>query len=96
MLDPHHNSRDAQLRAVESTFGAGLTLVDISPVYGNCLAASAPLAVHMAIESAGHGCWPDEIVLRGPRTLQAGRPVLINAGGLLAGCASMVVVPHGA
>ncbi|HEY7599544.1 MAG TPA: beta-ketoacyl synthase N-terminal-like domain-containing protein, partial [Candidatus Limnocylindrales bacterium] len=94
-LDPHRNARDAQLRAVEATFAAGVTLVDLAPLYGNCLAASAPLATHVAIESARRGCWPAETVLRGAATLQPERPVLINAGGMLAGCASMVVVPHG-
>ncbi|HEY7466090.1 MAG TPA: hypothetical protein VIB47_05300, partial [Dehalococcoidia bacterium] len=96
VLDPHCNARDAQLQALHATFGDGVTLVDLSPVYGNCLAAAAPLAVHVAIESARRGRWPDATILRGAAALQPGRPVLINAGGLMAGCAAMVVMPHGA
>ena len=95
VLDPNRHARDSQIAAFEALLGPDVTLVDLSPVYGNCLAASAPLALHIATESARSGCWPDASVLRGPASLQPGRAVLINACGLLAGCASLVVVPHG-
>ena len=95
ILDPHRNARDAQLAALDSLCLPNVTLIDLAPVYGNCLAASAPLALHAAIDAARLGCWPDTTVLRGPTAFQPNRPVLINACGLLAGCASLLVLPHG-
>jgi 3-oxoacyl-[acyl-carrier-protein] synthase II len=95
ILDPHRNTRNAQRSAIETLFAADVTLIDLAPVYGNCLAASAPLAVHVAIQSARDRRWPADVVVHGPTSLEPGRAVLINACGLLAGCASLVVVPHG-
>ena len=95
VLDPNQQTRSAQLEAARSLFGPDVTLVDLTPRYGNSLAASAPLALDVAIESARRGSWPDGSVLRGVAAIEPGRPVLINACGLMAGCASLVVTPHG-
>jgi minimal PKS chain-length factor (CLF/KS beta) len=95
ILDPHRNARDAQLAAIDSLCIPGITLIDLAPVYGNCLAASAPLTLHVAIAAARRGSWPDTTVLRGSVAFQPGRPVLILACGLLAGCASLLVMPYG-
>jgi len=94
VLDPHANTREAQLAAADALFGDGVTLVDLTPLYGNCLAASTPLALHATIEAAARGSWPTAAVQRGPGSFAAGRPVLINACGLMAGCATLLVMPH--
>jgi 3-oxoacyl-[acyl-carrier-protein] synthase II len=92
ILDPHDNARAAQFAAVDVLFGDSVTLIDPLTVYGNCLSASTPLALNLAIASAASGHWLDETVLRGPATYD-GRPVLINACGLMSGCAALVVLP---
>jgi 3-oxoacyl-[acyl-carrier-protein] synthase II len=96
VLDPHRDTRESQMKALTALGSAGVTLIDLAPVYGNCLAAATPLAVRVAIDASAGGCWPVGAVLRGVPQLKPGQAVLINACGLLAGCASLVVVPHGA
>ena len=95
VLDPNQHARGAQLEAAGSLLGPRVAIVDLAPLYGNSLAASAPLALNVAIESARRGCWPEGSVLAGASAFDPGRPVLINACGLMAGCATLVVTPHG-
>jgi 3-oxoacyl-(acyl-carrier-protein) synthase len=95
IVDSHTNTRDAQVAAVESVFGRDLTVIDVGPRYGNCLAASAPLAVHASIEAACAGSWPCDMVLRGRPAFVADEPVLILSCGLMSGCAALLVQPHG-
>jgi hypothetical protein len=64
-------------------------------VYGNCLAASTPLALNLTLEASAAGRWPRDAVLRGEPAFATERPVLINTCGLMAGCAALVVMPHG-
>jgi hypothetical protein len=95
VLDPHENTRRAQLAAIDAVLGENVTLIDPTHRYGNCLAAATPLAVHVAIEAARNGCWPAETVLRGDASFGPEQPILILASGLLSGCAALVVQPHG-
>ena len=94
ILDPHANTREAQLAAAANLFDESLTLLDPSAVYGNCLSASAPLALSVAIDAAAAGRWPSRSVLRGDDSFSPGRPVLINSCGLMSGCAALVVQAH--
>ncbi len=94
ILDPHANTREAQLAAIDTLFGHPVTLIDLAPVYGNCLAASTPLAINVTHAAATAGRWPHEAVLRGDDAFCSGRPVLINACGLMSGCAALVVQAH--
>jgi 3-oxoacyl-(acyl-carrier-protein) synthase len=95
ILDPHANTREAQLAAIEALFGDNTTLIDLAPLYGNCLAASTPLALNATTEAAASGSWPAEAVIRGNGSFSTGRPVLINACGLMSGCAALVVMANG-
>ena len=63
ILDPHTNTHEAQLAAVQTLFGDNVTLIDLAPLYGNCLAASTPLALHATIEAAASRSWPTAAVL---------------------------------
>ena len=94
VLDPHANTREAQLAAVDILFDQSVTLIDPSAVHGNCLSASAPLALNIAIDAAATGRWPSRLVLRGDDAFLPGRPVLINACGLMSGCAALIVQAH--
>ena len=95
LLDPHATSRRAQLAAIDRLFAGPVTLIELEPVYGNCLAASTPLALHVALAGASTGRWPSEAVLRGNAAFTSGCPVLINACGFMSGCCALVVQPHG-
>jgi 3-oxoacyl-[acyl-carrier-protein] synthase II len=94
VLDPHASVREAQLSAVDSLFGGAVTLIDLVPIHGNCLAASTPLALHVSLEATASGGWRRSAVLRSAETFTAERPVLINTAGLMSGCASLVVQLH--
>lgn len=93
ILDPHANAREAQLTAIASLFPEDVALIDLAPLYGNCLAASTPLAITVMLAAATSGAWPAGAVLRGNPAFAANRPVLINACGLMSGCVSLVVQP---
>jgi 3-oxoacyl-[acyl-carrier-protein] synthase II len=95
ILDPHANSREAQLAAIDALFPVGITLIDLAPIYGNCLAASTPLGLNVTLSASAAGRWPSSAVLRGDAVFASGRPVLISACGLMSGCAALVVLPHG-
>jgi 3-oxoacyl-[acyl-carrier-protein] synthase II len=94
ILDPHVHTLDEQREAAHGLFGNGVTLINLAPVFGNCLAASTPLAVSAAVESAHRGCWLDGVVVQGRESFGPGRPVMIIACGLMSGCAALVVEPY--
>ena len=93
-LDPHANTREAQRSAIATLFPGSVTLIDLVPIYCNCLAASAPLAMKVTLDAAAVGRWPQDAVLRGDPAFPPGRPVLINTCGLMSGCVTLVVQPH--
>jgi hypothetical protein len=95
VLDPHAGAREAQRSAIDGVFGNSVTLIDLAPTYGNCLAASAPLALNVTLDAAASGRWPRATLLRGDEKFAPGRSVMINACGLMSGCATLVVLPHG-
>jgi 3-oxoacyl-[acyl-carrier-protein] synthase II len=94
MLDPHANTREAQLTAIGTLCADNATVVDLRPVHGNCLSASTPIAIDTTLSAAVSGCWSSNAVLSGNAAYAAGRPVLINACGLMSGCAALVIQPH--
>jgi 3-oxoacyl-(acyl-carrier-protein) synthase len=94
ILDPHANTSKAQLDAIDALFDHSVALIDPAALYGNCLAASTPLAINVTLSAAATGLWPKGAVLRGDTAFAAGRPVLINACGLMSGCVTLVVQPH--
>ena len=95
VLDPHAGAREAQRSAIDAVCGNSVTLIDLAPANGNCLAASAPLALDVTLDAAASGRWPRATLLRGDEKFAPGRSVMINACGLMSGCATLVVLPHG-